>query len=1337
MSFRLDTSDLPVQRGRTRVARLWMRSLLAVAALSVTIAAKPVSVSAVDGHGVLGEVHCTPSEVPFSVTFVVTNAPASGGEVRFDARIESTSPIDRLRLAFTTQGAVQLAAPLDQDLLDLVPGAPRTIAGILQIHAAGGGSLYVGAGAFATTSCGEVAQQGQEFSLHVLDEGTSVRTGGGSVLQLQLERLQQLLTSGTISQDEAFEAYEDLLAATGVPSDESSGTAGSSLGGNVTIDGTARWTDASGGLHPCRHVVVKAYRPGLVFGLNEVASTVTNAAGQFVFSLDPATLGSSPRDITVRVFAENFATRVRNPPSLIIFGGNTYFRERVFVDVADGEARVGEDFTANNVAVQDRAFSIADSLIVGSDYQQAVQGARPPLIACNYPRADAGTASFYSGGEITVHASKPFAWDVLLHEFGHYLADLFDLDNSPGGPHGCSEDLIASQGKSNGSRLAWGEGLGTYLGIAAQLVTNAGALGVPNVGDTSYHSVDANTNAPWQYDNETRDGCNGVGEGVETNVSRALLDVADSAADLDDQLGLGHAALWTTLRGAPARQNLSDAWNAVIAGMNVQSKIIAGKVFAQNRVSPQADAPVDGAALGDMPPTFEWTKNTLNEFQVRFYDESFNEVGVSPDLGDVADWTPTQAEWDAIRNGRNTLVWVIEGRNVDAPETGRYWSGSRKLGGVDFAFVIDDTGSMSQEIGGVRSALLAFLGGFDPGSTDLLFQLTTFKDNVSVRPPTNSIATIESQVNALSAGGGGDCPENSVGGLMQGTRQLKRGGTVLFVTDADPRPGSDLPGLIAQLRATGARVNVLLSGTCFGSLVADDQDPGSPASSDPWVPSDQLGTGFSGAVDAYSQIAAATGGVFAYIPEVNGGGAGPIEYQNTAENILAASLGPRIVSISPSVLRQGARGVVLVQAQNSNFLSATTVDAGAGVSVTAVEPLDAVTLRVTVQVAPDAAIGFRDVAATTVLNAMTTEVAAGIGALQIAPATTTPVLVSADPPVVQPGESTTVDVYGLGTSFDDTSTAAFGAGITVLDVTRIDSELVRVAIEVAPNAQIGLRTVSITTAGDSAVGEQPEFFRVQAELPAIPLVESVDPPQGNTGQMLTVTIRVTDIEVDPAETDVEFSGSGITVHAVVACGPVVVASISIAPGAPPGVRDVLVRSGAVSAIALNAFTVLSGPSSRPFPCFEVRNVLSTVFGTTLGACSLDAGGLWSPVTDPLELSLIDTDSGFAHTVLVPAGSFILTNPWLQSYRYDSPPGAPDVHIGFSGGNRTFSFYSLAGVALPELNGPSLTVRVEAPGAFAESTVPFAPIVPGVPVSFSYTNTGFEGCAPSTAAERLR
>ncbi|GLZ38125.1 hypothetical protein [Actinokineospora sp. NBRC 105648] len=132
------------------------------------------------------------------------------------------------------------------------------------------------------------------------------------------------------------------------------------------------------------------------------------------------------------------------------------------------------------------------------------------------------------------------------------------------------------------------------------------------------------------------------------------------------------------------------------------------------------------------------------------------------------------------------------------------------------SMVIDDTGSMAGVIGSVSTSLSAYIAA-RPEDEYTRWSLTTFKDSPTDVGTTDDRAEALGWVNALTAGGGGDCPEDVLGGINSGVAAL--GGDpgverqMLVATDASAQAG-DVDGIIASARAAGVRVNVLLTGDC-------------------------------------------------------------------------------------------------------------------------------------------------------------------------------------------------------------------------------------------------------------------------------------------------------------------------------------------------------------------------------------------------------------------------------------------------------------------------------------------------------------------------------------------
>ncbi|GLZ42184.1 VWA domain-containing protein [Actinokineospora sp. NBRC 105648] len=143
---------------------------------------------------------------------------------------------------------------------------------------------------------------------------------------------------------------------------------------------------------------------------------------------------------------------------------------------------------------------------------------------------------------------------------------------------------------------------------------------------------------------------------------------------------------------------------------------------------------------------------------------------------------------------------------------------------VDMA--VDDTGSMSNELAGAKSALAGFIGSrggedYDQVQREVSYELITFKDSPTlVLPNTTDSAAAIAAVNGLYASGGDDCPEDSAGAVSLALDRLTgdedSAGEIVLVTDASPHSG-DIDGLIGRARGLGVPVHVLLSGDCVAA----------------------------------------------------------------------------------------------------------------------------------------------------------------------------------------------------------------------------------------------------------------------------------------------------------------------------------------------------------------------------------------------------------------------------------------------------------------------------------------------------------------------------------------
>jgi len=507
---------------------------------------------------------------------------------------------------------------------------------------------------------------------------------------------------------------------------------------------------------------------------------------------------------------------------------------------------------------------------------------------------------------------------------------------------------------------------------------------------------------------------------------------------------------------------------------------------------------------------------------------------------------------------------------------------------VDLSFIIDDTGSMTEEIGGVRSALTAHLATFSPSDCEA-FQLTTFKDNVTERQLTTDLAIIGGQVSGLTASGGGDCPEASVQAINQVRGNVKDRGRVFFATDASPQAGQNLSAAIAALRGRGVRVDVLLSGDCAPSRFVERPSFNSEDQNEPI-------TGVQSAITAFYELAEQTGGVFAFVPEVNSGETE--RYRNISFNMMQGTLVPSLALVTPGRAPSGSSAIIAIRGSSTNFQAGTSLSvSGGGVTVRNLRILSPISLEATIDISPGAAIGFRDLIAIT-----GGEIANGVGALEITPAASSPTITSISPSTARQGQTLSVVVTGSLTNFNAASVLDLGSGIDIINANAISPQILEATITVIATAATGFRDVIVITGGEVATENLTGPFSVfPGDGITVPTLVMVNPSSGGPGETLTIEIDGLDTSFMAGLSQVSFEDPNIEVLETMVVSPTfLTAAISIPPNATPGFQDVRVTTGAEVAALLDGFLIEgSGPTSVP--------TLSTTFMIALAAALLVLG----------------------------------------------------------------------------------------------------------------------------------
>jgi hypothetical protein len=377
------------------------------------------------------------------------------------------------------------------------------------------------------------------------------------------------------------------------------------------------------------------------------------------------------------------------------------------VDLDFGDLSTGTPVSGGGAGdnLDSRRFAALDGLLQAAAEANVLRGGLLPKLPIVMP-STVGTSAFCGdhirpadctvlpGGQcaavdqLHILHLDAFDWDVLCHEFGHYVMKdgaTADLDESCGGPHSSGTSNIGVNGndKARGMRLAWSEGAATWFSIALQREGSLRLPSIPNAGDTDYDDTE-DLAVTLSLESASGGGA-GVGYADELTVMRVLWDLQDSASDTSpdstarDQISRTFAQMWALLN-RDANNTLPRLWQSIAErAPSTRLLVRAAGAFAMNDAAPEALTPADDAVLSPVVgATFTWARN--GDPSATYYNADLKLLiskddwstfttfgpfaGTSYTVPDAM-WAPLFADADLDTVYR----WVILGRNTAAPTT--------------------------------------------------------------------------------------------------------------------------------------------------------------------------------------------------------------------------------------------------------------------------------------------------------------------------------------------------------------------------------------------------------------------------------------------------------------------------------------------------------------------------------------------------------------------------------------------------------------------------------------------------------------------------------------------
>jgi len=448
--------------------------------------------------------------------------------------------------------------------------------------------------------------------------------------------------------------------------------------GPTVVAGTVTYQDKAGTAHPARRSFVELRDADGSPDGTVVASGFTSATGTYRLSASTRRTDGTARQLFVRSSARALGYHVYEPGTSRVYRiGSTPVK-------ATGAAQTVNLKPAGRNSNHNGAFAIADALTSGAAFARTVAWGKVPDVRVSFPES----ATNYRANRINVMAADRFDWDVILHEYGHHMAQKLQIAPSVGGSHALFTNLSVTHGKDVGVRLAWSEGLATWLSITAQRQQGVAALQVPNAGDTRYDDPEKN----YRADIASAVGGTAKGEDDEAAVARTLWQFENNPA-----FAMGRTALLTQLLSAkPTTLSVALPGLMTAAGARPFTDTAAGDPAAAAKgseiacaiddfaFSPALTRPAGDAILYAEPPELAWTAggagpgNPLEMFVVEFWDENFTTVlYTSPPIAGTQ-WTPSRTQWEELLNATDNAgakadrIQVIVSGTGSSPTTGPY-----------------------------------------------------------------------------------------------------------------------------------------------------------------------------------------------------------------------------------------------------------------------------------------------------------------------------------------------------------------------------------------------------------------------------------------------------------------------------------------------------------------------------------------------------------------------------------------------------------------------------------------------------------------------------------------
>ena len=426
----------------------------------------------------------------------------------------------------------------------------------------------------------------------------------------------------------------------------------------IKVNGYIEWTDEKGNKHPLIYNNVYLLDNDIVLD-DVLGTTKTNGNGYFEFDISSlAWIVTGANSLYVALYPSNDAVYVTN-------GSLKYMIISDLYENVSDDKTITYYLTINNTGIRTGSYEVSQMMIYPRLYGIAMSGYLIPVINVIYPFFGSFCAPLIENnnqvGVMGIHKNDTHNWDTGTHEYGHYLAHYFNMTWLQLGDHYFNNDQSDEYDyRWFGNKLAWSEGLATYLGVASQLYFNLSDLNIFRVGDNLYENFN-------YYEHQNYNSYK-IGESNEGAIAYFLLDLMDDDNSQNDTVSLGHRQIWNLLTSR-INKTLSDFVELLdLSTINKKNQIgLLEEYYGFSAKNLSSSSILD---LTFSNNTFSWSANISGESlsKLSYYDLIFysSDLSQSYKIENIRSemYTLSQSDLEEIFNfNTNTIYWQVVGYN--------------------------------------------------------------------------------------------------------------------------------------------------------------------------------------------------------------------------------------------------------------------------------------------------------------------------------------------------------------------------------------------------------------------------------------------------------------------------------------------------------------------------------------------------------------------------------------------------------------------------------------------------------------------------------------------------